>query len=399
MNEFRDIIEQKKKAYIAEIQIKKENYKEIVIYGAGKIGKMLQALLQQNGIIVSAFCVTELQLNRKQENGIPVLALKDFASKKNEILFLIGTKSPFEIINELKRYDIDSYIDVPDFVKKIDDKSFRPTLEITPKIGCSINCKYCPQEVLYHNYFFQSRVKLMSFETFKKCVDKTPQNLIVEFAGFVEPFLNSDAVKMMEYVNITGRDMTLFTTLVGLDREKFNVIKGMPFIEVVLHLPDKNGFANIPMDDQYLDLLDMVLDAKKSNGMPFVDKATCQSEPHSVLLKRLNGRVLVSWNLVDRAGNLEGDVLKQEKTLIGEIYCDRAVNLDHNILLPDGTVVLCCMDFGMQHRLGNLLHESYESIVKGKAIILIKRKMAGEMDGSLLCRSCTSAQKSFDLSV
>ena len=48
----------------------------------------------------------------------------------------------------------------------------------------------------------------------------------------------------------------------------------------------------------------------------------------------------------------------------GGYYCNRALRMNHNVLLPNGDVVLCCMDFGMQHVLGNLKRQSYEEILK-----------------------------------
>lgn len=56
----------------------------------------------------------------------------------------------------------------------------------------------------------------MSLEEFKICLEKLPLNTLVEFAGFVEPFLNEYSIDMMEYANQLGYRMTLFTTLVGL---------------------------------------------------------------------------------------------------------------------------------------------------------------------------------------
>lgn len=95
----------------------------------------------------------------------------------------------------------------------------------------------------------------------------------------------------------------------------------------------------------------------------------------------------------DRAGNLENkDNKLRGGEKCGRIYCERAVNLNHNVLLPDGTVVLCCNDFGMKHVLGNLLKEDYDSIISSEQMRLVKRGMNIDESLSILCRKCMFAK-------
>ena len=35
----------------------------------------------------------------------------------------------------------------------------------------------------------------------------------------------------------------------------------------------------------------------------------------------------------------------------------------HNITLPNGDVSLCCMDYGLEHIIGNLLEQDYEDVI------------------------------------
>lgn len=65
-------------------------------------------------------------------------------------------------------------------------------------------------------------------------------------------------------------------------------------------------------------------------------------------------------------------------------------------MLPDGTLVLCCQDYGMKHILGNLLHDSWQDIQKGYAYQYFKR---GLKDGScdILCRKCADAKRVTEL--
>lgn len=399
MFKFREILEKGKKEYLEQILIRREVSKRVVIYGAGKVGKTLYNFLYKEHIHVDSFCVTNRTSNKKTEYSIPVLQIDELDLEKDNVLFLIGVKKPWnkEIIETLKQYNFNNFIDVPNNVEFFDEKELErycsPALEITPKVGCSVQCKFCPQNLFYSQYFANSnRDTEISLENFKKCIDKTPINTIIEFAGFVEPFLNKHAAEMMIYAHKSGRKVTLFTTLVGMSKKDFYAIKDIPFLEVVLHTPDIDGYANIPLTKDYFEVLELVISAKKPDGTPFVDKANCQSVPHPKIVEYTNGRLMISSELIDRAGNLEDSKLYGKKGNKGKLYCKRAYNLNHNVLLPDGTVVLCCMDFSMQHTLGNLLVQSYEDIMHGNEMQLVINALQDDSAQELLCRNCSSAE-------
>lgn len=78
------------------------------------------------------------------------------------------------------------------------------SLEITTRIGCSINCKFCPQKLLIDNYTSVKRDIMMSFETFKRCIDKLPASVEIHFTGMSEPWGNPECTKMVEYAALGG---------------------------------------------------------------------------------------------------------------------------------------------------------------------------------------------------
>lgn len=276
----------------------------------------------------------------------------------------------------------------------------RPALEITAKLGCSVNCKYCPQSLLYNQYFAsdKSRVTQMTYENYKICVDKTPINTIISFAGFVEPFLHEQGPDMIRYAHESGRDVMLFTTLVGLTEEKWEQIADIPFYQVVLHTPDKKNFAKIPITKEYTELLDKILDHHKPDGSNFIDFANCQSEPSDDFIKIAKGRVrMQGTKMTDRAGALEGEEILSVSYPLGKIYCTRSYNMDNWVLLPDGTVVLCCMDYGLKHPLGNLLRDDYDMIKQGEEYQGVIKGLHSD-HADILCRQCTFAQQQTEFS-
>ncbi len=367
----------------------------LIIYGAGNVGRQLHELLRKYNLSVQCFCVTDVTMNINEVSGCPVVSVCD-AAKIKDALFLLAALPPAneQMIDNLRQYGVDSYIDTPKDIRYIvDEVTWNPILEITSRIGCSVHCRYCPQDLLIKRYGKSHSTNVLALDTFKTCIDKTPQNLIVDFAGFAEPFLNPDIVSMMKYVAQSGRQMRLFTTLVGLTDGRLDEVLKLPFRYVVLHLPDCKHFANIPITQEYIHYLQRVLNARKPDGSPFIDKANGQADPAPEIFPYLKD-ITIYQNLIDWAGNISTKEVRSVSVVTGKIMCDYAVRQNHNVLLPDGTVVLCCMDWGMKHILGNLYTQTYEEIIKGEEKKYICNAMANGEDGhELLCRKCTNTIK------
>ena len=101
------------------------------------------------------------------------------------------------------------------------------------------------------------------------------------------------------YAHSAGHPVELYSTLVGMSKKSYQKIRDILFRNVVLHIPD-------------------------------------------------------------REGNVKTVSLKHTAHKRGRIWCDRSRGKpDWSELLPDGTVCLCCMDFGIDYILGNLLTQSY----------------------------------------
>ena len=233
------------------------------IYGAGKIGNIILELCNQNNINISGFCVTNIYENKKNLNGYPVISFKDLIITNVSPSIIVGVMQHGDraIEESLKSEGITRYLSLPDSIVMLDrqekERYSSPIIEVTPKIGCSNNCRYCPQKLLLSRYFKDdcNRKSEMSFDDFKFFLEKIPENTILDWSGFVEPFLNPVTIDMMEYANLKGFEQTLFTTLQGLDNETFNRAVRIPFNEVILHTADRFGYANIPVTEQYLSMI------------------------------------------------------------------------------------------------------------------------------------------------
>lgn len=397
---FYNRLQKTKKEYLAQIAVEAKKYNNIVIYGAGRVAKPIVHKLQEEQIKISSFVVSDVKINEKEFFGISVRQIEEINFSPEDTLVIIAVKYVWaqDVLNKILKNGYVHYVFPPKeidyFAREESDEVHRPVMEFTLKAGCSINCKFCPQKLFLKSYFEKNnREEYLSFENFKICLSKLPSNTIISFCGFVEPFLHPQAVDMIEYTWRQGYEMKLYTTLVGLSKDGYNRIKNIPFHYVVLHTPDEQEYANIPMTKEYFEILDMALEQKKADGSHFIDTANCQGIPHQKIIEHTMGKLRIMSELYDRAGNLEkDDALKSVEKIEGNIYCIRVnEQLNNNVLLPDGTVVLCNFDFGMQHVLGNLLQDSYEDIMNGERMKQIIKALDDGSVCGLLCRKCNFA--------
>ena len=234
----------------------------------------------------------------------------------------------------------------------------------------------------------------MSFEVFRTCIDKIPVNTDIHFSGMCEPWLNPNCTKMLIYAHERGHKVHIFTSLVGMSNEDYNLIKHIPFETFVLHIPDEEGNSGFCITDSYLQLFDRIMNDVKS-GCFRIDGFSCHGAVHPAIFDLvMNSKIRVNSQMNTRAGNVSPDCgLDPVKPLVGDIMCRwcGGTSLDRNVLLPNGLVLMCCMDYGMEYPLGNLLEESYLEISDGHLKTTYRDMMTSEQKGKILCRYCSRA--------
>lgn len=390
-----------KEEFVQKIKELAEAHNRVCIYGAGVHGRNCLKLLRQNNIPVASFVVTNRDENLEKIDSIPVHQVDELVFPPDSTCFILAMKKFHyeEVVSCLKRNGYNHIIPVENddwLLTEIERQRRTVTaIEVTTKIGCAVNCRFCPQERLVRKYYASDakRKTLLQVEDYRKCLDHLPADAIMTFSGFVEPFLNPACSDLITLTAANGNRISLHTSLVGMTMEDFDKIKGIPFEYITLHLPDIDGYAKIPVTEEYKAVLDHVLDMKKPDGSPVVQNANCQSTPPREIIELLHNRITYTkLQLIDRAGNLTDDAVAEHVHNTGAIYCPKSPELRRNILLPDGTLVLCCMDFGLQHPIGNLLEQTYDEIRQSDAFTRIMHMM-DEQDSKIICRSCSIAKK------
>jgi hypothetical protein len=250
-----------------------------------------------------------------------------------------------------------------------------PTLEITtiiPEKGCVVDCVFCPQRTLEEVY---KGTRILTLEAFKTMVDKVPTDVRITFAGFTEPWMNKYCTEMVVYAHEQGHPVSVFTTGVGVSIEDMEAIVDIPFAGnpnggFVLHLPDAEMLARHPITPGYLKTLEWIRDNK--HRIQNFSVMSMGKELHPSVRHIFDWAP--SYDMWSRAGNLIRESVAKPQlitlrdrwnaiTHTGPKTCGCVEGLYHNVLLPNGDVSLCCMDYGLEHIIGNLNTQSYEDVI------------------------------------
>src|SRR4030042_2985407 len=248
-----------------------------------------------------------------------------------------------------------------------------PAIEITTKIGCTVNCNYCPQAVIINAYSQRSKQFEMSLDVFETCLAKLPREAEIHFSGMCEPWLNPEATRMVLHAHRRGHPLIVYTTLMGMNLSDVELLETVPFKVFDIHLPSsEKGCQDIRVDDHYQTLLNHLLKSNIHPSFRFHGKSV------SLRLSSLVKKKINKVRTHTRAGNIRTKARTSIKSRKGRIDCLRRFR--QNVLLPNGDVDLCCMDYGLQHILGNLLTSNYEDLFLSKEFLKIK---SGQKDQAL----------------
>ena len=264
-------------------------------------------------------------------------------------------------------------------------------LEITTMIGCKVACVYCPQDKISHRYFGADR--MMEFDDFKIYLEKVPRHVVVHFTGFAESFLNPRCTDMIEYAGRRGHSIYVSTTLAGVTREDIRRLSKLAYYQFQIHLPSAGKLMNLAINDEYFSLLSDLLTAGIITDLHFHG-----NEVHPVVGAWLRQHAVdfLEFQIQNRAGNLNTEKVKARVSKpittaarpSGKLRCDR---IYQNVLLPNGDVVLCCMDWSAEYVLGNLKRDRFEDLYRSETFRRVLRGLR-KPGVDILCRTCHMAQ-------
>lgn len=283
-----------------------------------------------------------------------------------------------------------------DLIRSTNDSLGQIVLEITTRIGCGVGCRFCPQSRLARAYSDRTTGRrpehLMTLDTFAACVERLPACVEIDFSGFAEPWLNPNCTEMLKHALERNRRVRVHTTLQGVSVSDAEVLTAVPSDSIAwfsIHLPSRDeGLERFRIDDDYLEGLGLILSARRDVKLVYHGSGVDVRVQN--LLTGLGIELTEPRKTHSRAGNVDLSglyTLRRERVmgrLPGRIGCRRP---GWRVLLPNGDITLCCMDYGLQHVLGNLLESSFESVFWGPEM---QRVLRGREDESrnILCRTC-----------
>ena len=228
------------------------------------------------------------------------------------------------------------------------------TLEITSYVGCPNFCSYCPQELLISTY---KGKKQMTMEDFQVILSNTPKDVRIDFTGFSEIFIHPQGSEFIRHAILSGYEIFLYTTLVGFKKSDANILKGLTF-PAIFHQYDR------------VDLFEF--NAKKDIFLIEINVIYGDT----VKISNYDGVPILS-----RAGTLFDIPVKY-----GAYRChtgDDSKEFTHNVVVPNGDVYFCCMDYGLKHRIGNLFTTNFNNLNRKDVI-----DASYQYDSDTICRKC-----------
>ncbi|MGY2811890.1 SPASM domain-containing protein [Bradyrhizobium sp. USDA 4506] len=264
----------------------------------------------------------------------------------------------------------------------------RRVLEITTTAGCIVRCSYCPQDKFVDRQRPVSQAKHLGLQDFQRCLARVPTETDISFAGYSEPWLHPECTRMVEHAYARGHDIRIFTTLVGMNGSDVRRLQMLQFRAFVVHVPDDGTYMNSRLVGRsYLNVMRRLLEA----NIPSI-RFVVLGKVHPDLADIIPTKTLERLRpLSSRRGRLDPNIIKPRQPVVGTLTCIGKQQC-RNVLLPNGDVTLCCMDFERRHVLGNLLRDEYEYLFEGPVFREVVGRMNG-MDGFLLCRMCEFANR------
>jgi len=229
--------------------------------------------------------------------------------------------------------------------------------------------------------------RVLSLENFVAALDKVPPDVQIDFSGMCEPFLNPEAADMMVHTGQQRRTMVLYTTLVGLRERDVMMLRDLEFREIVVHVP--GGTTFVYDEQRWLDLNELFRKGTRLTPTYYVSVGQPNLRIRERLLNSYPEDRWIEDSMISRAGT---NPLLPVTLREGGIRCSYAsLRFDQNVLLPNGDVILCCMDYGRRHVLGNLFSQTYSEIYEGPIKNAVRQ--ACLYGGLVICRHCERAVK------
>ncbi len=223
----------------------------------------------------------------------------------------------------------------------------------------------------------------MRIDNFVQYLSTVPKEVHIHFSGFSEPWGAPDCGEMVRFASTKGHPVHMFTTLRNFDAQALEAVEDIPFRRFVLHIPDEEGMMQLTVDRNYLKILENLLKSKVN-----LTEIHCIGTPNRSILSMVEPYYpVLARQAHSRCDNVEFEGSKRAR-LKGALRCSASPELKKNVLLPNGDVMICCMDYCLEHTFGNLAEGSYAQLFESQSYSDMLQ-LQSLKDSNILCRRCT----------
>ena len=273
-------------------------------------------------------------------------------------------------------------------MNRIPSNYFR-SIEFTLQTGCPVGCNFCPQLLFLKGY--TSPEKKFTIDSFRQALSNLQNSTIktVQFSGFSEPLHHEDISDFIKLSVEAGFEVEIFTTLKGFNAECLKKVEDLPIKWYIsmqpLGIQNRKGLKDEEAWNNIKSFLDLNLKFQPILRCVDFNLSKGQKNQLNEKVKQIGIENIIYSNFETRAGNItRNSINKIEKKLLCK-------NNMAPVILPNGDVLLCCMDFGLKHIIGNIFKESFKNILLSDRLHKIIDIMDLREKGSILCQTCESA--------
>lgn len=254
------------------------------------------------------------------------------------------------------------------------------SVDITTIIGCSNMCSYCPQDVFVKNYKSDiHELTVDKLELILKNIDS--KTTMINISGYSENMFNKYIAELILLCYNSGFYVNLFTTLQGFNDSILKKLSGnVAFNYVCFHEYDGGSFNKEKFD---------------AKVQKFIDNIEIKKSEHKFTETESGYDIVQIDNPFTRGSN---NTHYKSAYKYGRLKCNFFGNnlIYHtNQILPNGDIYLCCSDWSLKHKLGNIFENHYDSDEVNAQRKEIE-KLLLEDESDVLCRNCEFSTDSIE---
>ncbi len=267
---------------------------------------------------------------------------------------------------------------------------------------CNLNCVLCTHQDMKRKQYN------LSFENYKKIVNNLgykPESIVLQQIG--EPFMNKDLLKMTKYTSEQGIKPSVFTNGTLLHLFNTDEILNSKIHKLVIALDGVTKDAveryriGANFEQLYKNVINLLERRKKIGGIPdlriqflMMKHNEHQLEEIRKLAKKYKVKLVLKsvgsfGHDVDMSEWLpknkgysrynENEENKRIKDICPNIF-------ESGVILNNGNVVLCCVDFDGTYVMGNIFEKSFKEIFRSKEYTKLRQRYFG--NDIELCKKC-----------